>query len=217
MIEVENVSLHTKHYTILEEVSLTVEPGNIVGLIGTNGSGKTMLMKCICGFNNAFTGNIRVMGKELGKDVDFPPSTGLIIETPGFVPYHSGYKNLKMLADLRGRIGRDEVREIMEKVGLEPDLRRHVRKYSLGMRQRLGLAQALMENPDVLILDEPLNGLDKEMTAIIRDVLLKEKEKGKTILLSSHNQLDIELLCDKVYEMEKGKLSLYTPEKESSN
>lgn len=209
MIEVEHVSLQTKQYTILDDVSLTVEPGSVVGLIGTNGSGKTMLMKCICGFNNAFTGKIRVLGEEIGRDVDFPRDTGLIIESPGFVSYQSGYKNLKTLADLRGKLGGDKIREMMEMVGLNPDLRRSVKKYSLGMRQRLGLAQALMENPGVLILDEPFNGLDKEMTAKIRDILLEEKEKGKTILLSSHNQLDIELLCDKVYEMEKGRISIF--------
>lgn len=206
MIQVENVSLSTKNYNILDNISINVEKGTIVGLVGGNGSGKTMLMKCICGFNNAFTGRIVVAGKEIGKDIDFPENTGLIIETPGFIPFYSGYKNLKILADLHRKIGREDICQYMEMVGLDPALKRHVRKYSLGMRQRLGLAQALMEKPELLILDEPFNGLDKTMTEKIRQVILAEKERGATILLSSHNPIDIDLLCDRVYCLDGGKL-----------
>ncbi len=206
MIEVKNVSLVTKEYTILDDISIHVEPASVVGLVGGNGSGKTMLMKCICGFYNSYSGQILVAGKEVGKDIDFPEDTGIIIETPGFIPYYSGYKNLKVLADLCGKINENEIREYMEMVGLDPQLKRAVRKYSLGMRQRLGLAQALMEQPKLLILDEPFNGLDKNMTEKIRKVILGEKEKGTTILLSSHNPIDIELLCDKVYYLDGGKL-----------
>lgn len=206
MIQVEQVSLITKNYTILEDISIQVEAGTIVGLVGGNGSGKTMLMKCICGFNNAFTGKIMVNGKVIGKEIDFPEDTGVIIETPGFIPYYSGYKNLKVLGDLKGNISKEDIYRYMEMVELEPQLKRAVRKYSLGMRQRLGLAQALMEQPKLLILDEPFNGLDKNMTEKIRKVILGEKEKGTTILLSSHNPIDIELLCDKVYYLDGGKL-----------
>lgn len=179
MIEVNNVSLILNKYTILDDVSVKAGKGEAVGLIGGNGSGKTMLMKCICGFNTMFTGEITVKGKRIGKDVEFAPDTGFIIETPGFIPYMTGYENLKVLAGIKKIIGKKEIREYMKFVGLDPDNKKSVKKYSLGMRQRLGLAQALMENPDVLILDEPFNGLDKGMAERMRDVLVDEKLKGK--------------------------------------
>lgn len=206
MIEVRNVSLILQKNEILKDISVHFERGKIHGLIGRNGSGKTMLMKCICGFVKPTSGEITVDGMRIGKDCDFPKNAGIIIETPGFIPYYSGYKNLKLLADLRGKISREDIRKTMEKVGLNPDLKRHVRKYSLGMRQRLGLAQAIMENPDLLILDEPMNGLDKDGVADMREYLLALKEQGKTILIASHSAEDIDILCDTVCEMDKGHL-----------
>lgn len=206
MIEVNNVSLILQKNEILKDISMHFERGKIHGLIGRNGSGKTMLMKCICGFVKANSGEITVDGKRIGKDCDFPKNAGIIIETPGFIPYYSGYKNLKLLADLRGKISREDIRKTMEQVGLNPDLKRHVRKYSLGMRQRLGLAQAIMENPDLLVLDEPMNGLDKDGVADMREYLLALKEQGKTILIASHSAEDIDILCDTVCEIDKGRL-----------
>lgn len=206
MIEVRNVSLILQKNEILKDISVHFERGKIHGLIGRNGSGKTMLMKCICGFVKPTIGEITVDGKRIGKDCDFPKNAGIIIETPGFIPYYSGYKNLKLLADLRGKISREDIRKTMEKVGLNPDLKRHVRKYSLGMRQRLGLAQAIMENPDLLILDEPMNGLDKDGVADMREYLIALKEQGKTILIASHSAEDIDILCDTVCEIDKGRL-----------
>ena len=206
MIEVNNVSLILNKYTILDDVSVKAGKGEAVGLIGGNGSGKTMLMKCICGFNTMFTGEITVKGKRIGKDVEFAPDTGFIIETPGFIPYMTGYENLKVLAGIKKIIGKKEIREYMKFVGLDPDNKKSVKKYSLGMRQRLGLAQALMENPDVLILDEPFNGLDKGMAERMRDVLDDEKRKGKTILLASHNEHDIDYICDRIYEIDGGRI-----------
>ncbi|MGI5969879.1 MAG: ABC transporter ATP-binding protein [Lachnospiraceae bacterium] len=206
MIEVNNVSLILNKYTILDDVSVKAGKGEAVGLIGGNGSGKTMLMKCICGFNTMFTGEITVKGKRIGKDVEFAPDTGFIIETPGFIPYMTGYENLKVLAGIKKIIGKKEIREYMKFVGLDPDNKKSVKKYSLGMRQRLGLAQALMENPDVLILDEPFNGLDKGMAERMRDVLVDEKRKGKTILLASHNEHDIDYICDRIYEIDGGRI-----------
>lgn len=206
MIEVRNVSLILQKNEILKDISVHFERGKIHGLIGRNGSGKTMLMKCICGFVKPTIGEITVDGKRIGKDCDFPKNAGIIIETPGFIPYYSGYKNLKLLADLRGKISREDIRKTMEQVGLNPDLKRHVRKYSLGMRQRLGLAQAIMENPDLLILDEPMNGLDKDGVADMREYLLALKEQGKTILIASHSAEDIDILCDTVCEIDKGRL-----------
>ena len=146
IIDVRNVFLTLGKTEILKDISVSFERGKIHGLIGRNGSGKTMLMKCICGFVKPNSGEITVDGKQVGKDCDFPQSMGVIIETPGFIPYYSGYKNLKLLAELRGKIGGGEIKNTMHRVGLDPELKRPVRKYSLGMRQRLGLAQAIMEN-----------------------------------------------------------------------
>lgn len=165
-----------------------------------------MLLKCICGFVNPTSGTITVDGSQIGKDCDFPKNTGIIIETPGFIPYYSGYKNLKELADLNKKANADDVRNAMLTVGLDPGSRMRVYKYSLGMRQRLGLAQAIMEDPDLLILDEPMNGLDNEGVADMRRYLLDLKDKGKTILLASHVSEDIDMLCDTVCEMDKGRL-----------
>ena len=206
MITISELNLSLQKAPILCDINVHFERGKIHGLIGRNGSGKTMLMKCICGFVKPTIGNITVDGKRIGKDCDFPKNAGIIIETPGFIPYYSGYKNLKLLADLRGTVKRDDIRKTMEQVGLDPDLKRHVRKYSLGMRQRLGLAQAIMENPDLLILDEPMNGLDKDGVADMREYLLALKEQGKTILIASHSAEDIDVLCDTVCEMDKGKI-----------
>ncbi len=209
MIDIKNVNLTLQKNPILKNINVHFERGQIHGLIGRNGSGKTMLLKCICGFVKPNTGEIIVDNKRIGKDCDFPKNVGIIIETPGFIPYYSGYKNLKLLADLRGNISRDDIRRTMEQVGLDPDLKRHVRKYSLGMRQRLGLAQAIMENPDLLILDEPMNGLDKDGVKDMRQYLLDLKARGKTILIASHSAEDIDVLCDTVCEMDKGVLSVY--------
>lgn len=207
MIKINNLSLTIKKIEILKRLSIDFEKGKIHGLIGRNGSGKTMLMKCICGFIKPTEGEIFVAEKRIGKDCDFPESIGIIIETPGFIPYYSGYKNLKLLADLNRKIGSQTIKETMKKVGLDPNSKLHIKKYSLGMRQRLGLAQAIMENPDLLILDEPMNGLDKDGVADMRKYLLELKEQGKTILIASHSAEDIEILCDTVCEMDKGVLT----------
>lgn len=207
MIKVQTLSLTIKKNDILKNINIEFEKSKIHGLIGRNGSGKTMLMKCICGFVKPTSGTVLVDGKQIGKDCDFPDNVGIIIETPGFIPYYSGYKNLKLLADLNKKIGNDKIKEIMKQVGLDPNLKRHVKKYSLGMRQRLGLAQAIMENPELLILDEPMNGLDKDGVADMRKYLLDLKQQGKTILIASHSSEDIEILCDTVCEMDKGVLA----------
>ena len=204
IIQVKNINLTIGKTNILKSINVDFNIGEIHGLIGRNGSGKTMLMKCICGFIKPTSGEITVDGKRVGKDVDFPKNMGIIIETPGFIPYYSGYKNLKLLAGLNGKIGKEEIQKSMEQVGLDPDLKRHVRKYSLGMRQRLGLAQAIMEDPKILILDEPFNGLDKDGVKEMREYLLSYKEKGKTILICSHSAEDISVLCNTVHEMDKG-------------
>ena len=198
MIEVQNVTLQIKGKTILSDANLTMEEGRIYGLVGNNGSGKTMLMKCICGFV------LPTKGKKIGKDMDYLQDAGVIIETPGFISYYSGLKNLKLLAGLNGKKDTAHLSRVMELCGLDPGLRLPVRKYSLGMRQRLGIAQAIMEDQKYLILDEPMNGLDKQGVEDVRKLLLQLKEQGKLILIASHNKADIDILCDEVYEMESG-------------
>ncbi len=168
MIKIDQLYLTLGKTEILKNINVTFEKEKIHGLIGRNGSGKTMLMKCICGFVRPTVGEIFVGGKKIGKDRDFPDNTGIIIETPGFIPYYSGFKNLRLLTDLHGKISKDDIRNTMKTIGLDHDLKRHVRKYSLGMRQRLGLAQAIMEDPELLILDEPMNGFDKGVLTAVR-------------------------------------------------
>ncbi len=207
IISIEDVTKRFCGVTVLNKVSMEIESGSVVGLVGRNGSGKTVLMKCICGLISPTSGSITVRGKQVGKDVDIPDNIGVIIETPGFLPNFSGYNNLMQLAKIRRKIGKADVRAAIQRVGLDPDDKKHVGKYSLGMRQRLGLAQAIMEDPDLLILDEPMNGLDKDGVKDMRQYLLDLKSQGKTILIASHSAEDIDVLCDTVCEMDKGNLT----------
>lgn len=204
VIQIDRVSKRFGEEEVLHPVSYEFREGLIYGIVGNNGSGKTVLMKCICGFMPPTEGRVFVNYKQIGKEIDFPEDTGLIIETPGFLPDLTGFKNLEILASLRKKIGTSRIRETLELVGLDPDLKKHVSKYSLGMRQRLGIAQAIMEDPSILILDEPFNGLDKAGVAQMHQLILDLKEKNKTILLSSHSQNDIDVLCDVVCEMDAG-------------
>ena len=201
-ILVEHVYKSFGKEAVLQDVSLHIPPGHIGGVVGGNGSGKTVLMKCICGFLRPDRGTVTVNGQVVGKECDFPSSLGIIIETPGFLPSMSGYRNLKSLAALQGKIGKKEIRAVLGQVGLAQSMHKAVSKYSLGMRQRLGLAQAIMEDPAVLVLDEPFNGLDKTTVEEMRHLLLTFRERGKAILLASHNGEDIHALCDEVFEME---------------
>lgn len=203
-ISVQNVSKDFGHDRVLRNVTRDFEASRIHGIVGNNGSGKTVLMKCICGFLLPTEGKVLVNGKQVGKDMDFPPDLGIIIETPGFLPNLSGVKNLEILASLNKIIGLTEVAAAIRRVGLDPMLKKPVGKYSLGMRQRLGIAQAIMENPSLLILDEPLNGLDKNGVREMRELIKGLKTQGKTILLASHNQGDIDELCDTVCEIDAG-------------
>lgn len=189
---------------VLRELSWEMERGKVYGIVGNNGSGKTVLMKCICGFLPVSEGTVQVGGKYVGTEVDFPESLGVIIETPGFLTNFSGRKNLEILAQLRGKITGSDITRVLRQVGLDPEMKKPVSKYSLGMRQRLGIAQAIMEDPELLILDEPFNGLDHHGVEEIRKILLEQKKQGKTILLASHNQEDIRILCDRVFEMDGG-------------
>ena len=212
IISVKNLSKDFGQERVLHSVTRDFEKGRIHGIVGNNGSGKTVLMKCICGFLIPTEGEVIVNGKRVGKDVDFPPGLGLIIETPGFLPNMTGVKNLEILASLNKKIGLREMAAAIRRVGLDPLMKKPVGKYSLGMRQRLGIAQAIMEDPALLILDEPLNGLDKHGVREMRQLIKGLKEQGKTILLASHNQGDIDELCDTVCEMDAGVMTMIREE-----
>ncbi|UWE04066.1 ABC transporter ATP-binding protein [Laceyella sacchari] len=203
-VKLDNVSKIIDKKQILSQVNLEVAEGKIVGLVGRNGSGKTMIFRMISGFVYPTEGRIFVFDKEVGKDGTFPQDVGVIIETPGFIPEYSGFKNLKMLASLRNKISDADIEQVMEQVGLDPRDKKAVRKYSLGMRQRLGIAQAIMEQPKLLLLDEPTNGLDTDGVEMLHQLLLNLRKDGVSILLASHYMEEIEKLCDEVYKVEKG-------------
>jgi len=213
VVQVRNVTVDFGSEHVLKKITHDFNRGLIHGIIGNNGSGKTVLMKCICGFLLPTKGAIIVNGKRVGKDVDFPPDLGIIIETPGFLPHVSGSKNLEILAALNKRVSRDEITASIRRVGLDPTIKKPVSKYSLGMRQRLGIAQAIMENPRLLILDEPFNGLDKQGVREMRDLIKGLMAEGKTIILASHIQDDIDDLCDTVCEIDAGVLTVLREER----
>lgn len=208
VIKLENVSKRFSTEEVLRDINIEFEKGRIYGIVGKNGSGKTVLFKIIAGYIRPSTGSVCVLDKRIGVDTDFAPNMGLIIETPGFLSQYTGYQNLEYLAGIRHLISKEDIFEVIQKVGLDPKSKKKVGKYSLGMRQRLGIAQAIMENPDIILLDEPMNGLDKKGIEDIKALLLTLKKEGKTILMSSHYSEDMQV-CDEVYEMEDGKLSSY--------
>lgn len=205
-IEVKQVSKRFKDTLALNNVSLSFESGKIYGLIGRNGSGKTVLLKLICGLGIPTEGEILVRGINISKSKDAPNNIGAIIETPGFIYSASGYANLKYLAKLRNQINDAQIKEAMNMMGLDADSKKRVGKYSLGMRQRLGIAQAIMEGQDILLLDEPMNGLDIHGVEDVKVILKKLRDEGKTIILASHHMEDINELCDTTFRLENGVL-----------
>lgn len=206
MIILNQLSKAYGKHNVLSSISAHFDAGMVYGLVGPNGCGKTTLMRCICGFTCPTSGTVTVLGKAIGKDCDFAPSTGIIIETPGFLPHYSARRNLALLAGISGKADKARIDEAIRLVGLNPDDQKPVGKYSLGMRQRLGIAQAIMEEPSILILDEPFNGLDKQGTAEIHALLQSLKAQGRCILLASHSAADIAQACDIVYELHEGQL-----------
>lgn len=206
MIEVEHLTKKLGGQIILSDISVQFEAGNIYGLMGRNGSGKTVFLKCICGFMEATEGFVSLNGKVLKKDMEYLENTGFLIERPGFLENASAYDNLRFIASIRRRAGKKEIEDSLNRVMLEPHNKKKVGNYSMGMKQRLGVAQAIMENPDILILDEPMNGLDESGVKLMRELLLDLKEKGKLIIIASHYQEDIDMLCDKVYYCKEKKL-----------
>lgn len=205
-IEITNVTKVFKDTTVLSNINLKLDKGKIYGFRGKNGSGKTMLFRAICGLIRLTEGEIRVDGKIIGKDVSFPSNTGILIEYPGFLNNYTGFRNLKFLADINKKITDEEIKESIKKVGLDPDDKRKFKKYSLGMKQRLGIAQAIMENPDLIILDEPTNALDRNGVELVNNIILDLKKKNKTVLVASHDKETLEAVADEIYVIENGEI-----------
>ena len=205
-IKLSDITKTIKKKTVLENINLEMHAGTVTGFKGINGSGKTMLMRMITGLIRPTSGSVYIDDKELHKDISFPPSVGALLENPAFIDGYTGKENLKLLAGIKGFVTDDEIDEILDFVGLSNAKDKKYKKYSLGMKQKLGIAQVLMENPDVLILDEPFNGIDKSSIQQIKDYLLKIKS-DKIILIASHIESDISDLCDEIIEMDLGKIN----------
>ena len=211
-IEITDLVKDIKGKRIIDHVNLHLESGKITGLKGVNGSGKTMLMRLVCGLITPTSGSIVINGKRLGKDITFPESVGILIENPAFLDAYSGFDNLKLLASIKHRIGPEEIHQTIARVGLDPDDKKKYRKYSLGMKQRLGIAAAVMEEPDIIILDEPTNALDSDGVAMLKEILHDQRERGALVLISCHDLPTLQELSDEIYLMESGALRPYEGE-----
>lgn len=207
IIKLSNISKYYSKKVILDNISLNLKEGFVYGFTGNNGSGKSLLFKIICGFSKPTKGKIEVNSKTIGDDINFIENSGVLIENPDFIPSLSGFENLEMLAQINKTINDEDIFTALKQLGLDPQNKLKVSKYSLGMKQRLRIAQAIMEKPSILILDEPMNGLDKHGVELVFDLIKKEKEKGTTILLTSHIRDDINILCDEIFNLDEGKLT----------
>ena len=205
-IVVKNVFKKFNHQVVLNDINLELTSGHIYGLAGINGSGKTVLMKCICGLSTPTQGCIEIDDKKIGKDIDFPESIGVLIETPGFIEHYSALDNMLSLASIKNKTGKEEVIALLDRVGLEPYEKKRVKKYSLGMRQKLGIAMSLLDKPDIVILDEPFNALDKKSVINVKNIILQLKEENRLVIISSHDGSLLEEITDKIYEIEEGKI-----------
>ena len=211
-IEITDLVKDIKGKRIIDHVNLHLESGKITGLKGVNGSGKTMLMRLVCGLITPTSGSIVINGKRLGKDITFPESVGILIENPAFLDAYSGFENLKLLASIKHSVGPEEIHQTIARVGLDPDDKKKYRKYSLGMKQRLGIAAAVMEEPDIIILDEPTNALDSDGVAMLKEILHDQRERGALVLISCHDLPTLQELSDEIYLMESGALRPYEGE-----
>lgn len=216
-LEIKNVTKIINKNTILDHINLTMDRGKIYGLRGKNGSGKTMLLRAICGLIRLNEGEVIIDGKPLGKQQEFPPSVGALIENPGFIENYSGYRNLMDLAEIQKQIGPDEITNALKIVGLDPQDKKKVKAYSLGMRQKLGIAAAIMEHPDLVILDEPTNALDEESVKKLHQILLKEKERNALVIVASHDIEELNSLCDEVVFVDGGRIKKERKEHEEDS
>lgn len=205
-IKVKNLSKKLSNNIVLDDINIDLYSGKIYGFVGKNGSGKTMLMRAICGLILPTSGCVEIDGKVIGKDISFPESVGALIENPGFISSYSGFKNLKTLAQIKNEISDDDIISILEQVGLDPYNKKSFRKYSLGMKQKLGIAGAMMENPKLLILDEPFNGLDEESVDKVRQLIMERRGKDSLTIISCHDSDEIDKICDEIITIKLGKI-----------
>lgn len=206
MIEINAVSKTIRHAQVLKDITLSLDPGKVAGFSGINGSGKTMLMRTLAGLIKPSAGSVVIDGKTLWKDISFPPSMGILIEGPAFIDSYSGKANLSLIASIKKSIGKDEIEAVLEQVGLDPCDKKKYRKYSLGMKQRLGIAAAVMEQPEVVLLDEPTNALDSKGVAMLKQLVVKERDRGAVVVLSCHDKEILEELADVIYHLEQGSI-----------
>mgnify|MGYP001632233046 FL=1 len=207
VVRLEDYCKSFKSAEVLKNINLTLESGKVIGLKGKNGSGKTMLMRAISGLILPTSGKVYINDKELGRQISFPPSIGILIENPSFISNYTGFKNLKILASIQNRISDEEIRDAIRKVGLDPDDKRTFKKYSLGMKQRLGIAAAIMERPDIVILDEPINALDEAGAGLIKGLLDELKANGSLIIIACHDTEELNYLSDEIYEIYDGEIT----------
>lgn len=207
VVRLEDYCKSFKSAEVLKNINLTLESGKVIGLKGKNGSGKTMLMRAISGLILPTSGKVYINDKELGRQISFPPSIGILIENPSFISNYTGFKNLKILASIQNRISDDEIRDAIRKVGLDPDDKRTFKKYSLGMKQRLGIAAAIMERPDIVILDEPINALDEAGAGLIKGLLDELKANGSLIIIACNDTEELNYLSDEIYEIYDGEIT----------
>lgn len=207
VVRLEDYCKSFKSAEVLKNINLTLESGKVIGLKGKNGSGKTMLMRAISGLILPTSGKVYINDKELGRQISFPPSIGILIENPSFISNYTGFKNLKILASIQNRISDDEIRDAIRKVGLDPDDKRTFKKYSLGLKQRLGIAAAIMEHPDIVILDEPINALDEAGAGLIKGLLDELKANGSLIIIACHDTEELNYLSDEIYEIYDGEIT----------
>lgn len=205
-VEVKSYSKVIKGVPVLNDITCSFERGRVYGLQGKNGSGKTMLLRALSGLIFPTSGCVEVEGKQLGKDISFPESLGLLIETPAFIDKYTGLRNLELIASLKCVIGREEVCEALARIGLDSFDKRHYRKYSLGMKQRLGIACSIMEKPDILLLDEPLNALDPSGVERVEKILDEEKRRGALVVVACHDVDELRLLADEILTLEGGRI-----------
>lgn len=205
-IKVVSVRKRIRNSVVLDGIHLNLCGGNIYGLSGENGSGKTMLLKAISGLITPTKGSIFYDGLELGKDITIPPSIGVLIESPSFIDKYTGLKNLSLLAMIKGQISKNQVRDALKDVSLDPDDKKPYRKYSLGMKQKLGIACALMENPDVVLLDEPFNALDERSVSIVQNLIIRHRDRGAIVVVAAHDLTCLAAMCDERLVMHKGRL-----------
>lgn len=211
-IEVKDYTKTIKNTTVLDHINVTFESGKVYGLKGKNGSGKTMLMRAVSGLIKPTSGQIIIENEVLGKDISFPRSIGVLIENPSFLSNETGFMNLRMLADLGEGVSDEDIKKTLEEVGLDPEDRKSYKKYSLGMKQKLGIAAAIMEHPDIIVLDEPINALDQDSVEAVKKLIIRERDRGAVIILACHDTEELEYLADEIICIQAGKIIPGLPE-----